>query len=432
MHNTADLNPMIERALLLGAETPKTKRPEAKALLEELEELVANLGIGVVGKEIAKARDPNPALLFGKGKVQEILDLAVKLKADSIIFDEPLSPAQQRNWDREAGGKLLIIDRQEIILDIFNSRAATKEASLQVELARLEYELPRMKRAWTHLDRQRGGGAVQRDAGETQLEMDQRMIRGRISKLKKELVEVVRHRDTQRKRRMKVPLPSAAIVGYTNAGKSSLLNLLSDADVMAEDKLFATLDPTTRRMDLPSGQTLLLTDTVGFIRRLPHRLVEAFKATLEEAIVSTFLIHLIDASSPDAEAHYATTMKVLTELNAEKKDILVVFNKIDMVSDPTRLAILKSEYPDCLFVSVKSGEGIEDLLTRCEKKLESFARPMVLLIPHERYDVINRLHEAGAISSKEITDEGVLIKGNIPNRLVEGVEEYHTKAIAYQ
>lgn len=429
MHNTADLNPMITSALLLGAETPETKRPEAEALLEELAELVANLGIGVVGKEIVKARQPNPAFLFGKGKVEEILEMASKLKADSIIFDEPLSPAQQRNWDRQAGGKLLIIDRQEIILDIFNSRAATKEASLQVELARLGYELPRMKRAWTHLDRQRGGGAVQRDAGETQLEMDQRIIRTRISKLKKELLEVVRHRETQRKRRMKVPLPSAAIVGYTNAGKSSLLNKLSDADIMAEDKLFATLDPTTRRTELPSGQTMLLTDTVGFIRRLPHRLVEAFKATLEEAIVSTFLVHLIDASSPDAEAHYATTMKVLSELNADKKDILTVFNKVDLVDDPTRLAILKADHPDCLFVSVKSGKGIDALLEQFEKKLVSFARPMVLLIPHERYDVINRLHEAGAISSKEITDEGVLVKGNIPTRLIEGVQSYHIASV---
>lgn len=424
MLDTADLNPMIQRALLIGAETQKTPRQEAEALLDELEELVANLGIGVVGKIVARVRESNAAFLFGSGKTEEILQMAHKLEADSIIFDEPLSPAQQRNWDKEAGGKLLIIDRQEVILDIFNSRASTREAVLQVELARLEYELPRMKRAWTHLDRQRGGGAVQRDAGETQLEMDQRMIRTRISKLKRELTEVVRHRETQRKRRMKVPLPSAAIVGYTNAGKSSLLNKLCQSKALAANKLFATLDPLTRKMELPSGQTLLLTDTVGFIRRLPHRLVEAFKATLEEALVASFLIHLVDASSPDAEAHFKTTMCVLKELGAEKKQILTVFNKIDQIDDPSSLVFLKADHKDCLFISVQSGEGLDELLARCEHMLEDFARPMTLLIPHDRYDVINRLHQAGAVASKDMRDEGVLVKGNIPQRLADSMADF--------
>ncbi|MGE9292580.1 MAG: GTPase HflX, partial [Puniceicoccales bacterium] len=324
MIDTDDLNPMINRACLLGVERPGMYAGEAESLLDELEELAANLGVGVGLRKIVRIREPQSAFLLGTGKVKEVLEEVAKEECDSIIFDEELTPAQQRNWEREGGGKILVIDRQEIILDIFNRRASTKEASLQVELAQLEYQLPRMKRAWTHLDRQRGGGALQRDAGETQLELDQRMIRTRISKLKTELKDVVRHRETQRKQRMKVPLPSAAIVGYTNAGKSSLLNRLTGAKVLAADKLFATLDPTTRRMELPSGQALLVTDTVGFVRRLPHRLVEAFKATLEEAIVSTFLIHVVDASSPEAEAHYKTTLSVLKELGAETKNILTV------------------------------------------------------------------------------------------------------------
>lgn len=410
---------MISRALLIGVETRETPRAEAEALLAELVELTDNLGVGIVGQEIVKVRKPEPAFLMGKGKVFEILDLAKSLSADSIIFDESLSPGQQRNWDKAAGGKILIIDRQEVILDIFNSRAATREASLQVELARLEYELPRMKRAWTHLDRQRGGGATQRDAGETQLELDQRMIRNRIARLKRELTEVVRHRDVQRRRRMKVPLPSAAIVGYTNAGKSSLLNRLCQTEVLAADKLFATLDPTTRRTQLPSGQTLLLTDTVGFIRRLPHRLVEAFKATLEETLVASFLIHLVDASSPDAEAHFKTTRAVLTELGAEEKTIITVFNKIDRVEDPNQLTMLKADHPGALFISAKSGQGLDNLLAQCEDRIDSFSRPMVLLVPHDRYDIINRLHEAGAVATKDVRDEGVLLCGNVPARLID-------------
>ncbi|MGE9296844.1 MAG: GTPase HflX [Puniceicoccales bacterium] len=424
MIQTDDLNPMINRAMLLGVHGPRTPDGEAEELLEELEELVANLGIGVVDKRVVKVREPNAAFLLGSGKVEEIAEEIRLKECDSLIFDEPLSPGQQRNWEKHLGGKVLVIDRQEIILDIFNSRAQTKEASLQVELARLEYELPRMKRAWSHLDRQRGGGAVQRDAGETQLEMDQRMIRQRISRLKKELTEVLQHREVQRKRRSRVPLPTASIVGYTNAGKSSMLNRLTESEVLAEDKLFATLDPTTRRATLPSGQTLLLTDTVGFIRRLPHRLVEAFKATLEEAVVATFLIHVLDASSVDVLKHYETTMNVLKELGADDKTIVTVFNKVDAVEDRMELAMLRHDHPEAHFVSVKTGEGLDALLKRCDECIEGWGQPVELMIPHDRYDIVNRLHEAGAVSRKEILDEGVHIEGTIPLRLLDPVKPF--------
>ncbi|MBK1856718.1 GTPase HflX [Cerasicoccus arenae] len=415
---------MINRAFLLGVQGPRTPDGEAETLLDELEELVSNLGIGVEEKRVIKVRQPNAAFLLGSGKVREIVEEIKQHGWDSLIFDEPMTPGQQRNWEKELGGKVLVIDRQEIILDIFNSRAQTKEASLQVELARLEYELPRMKRAWSHLDRQRGGGAMQRDAGETQLEIDQRLIRTRIARLKKELNEVLQHREVQRKRRNRVPLPSASIVGYTNAGKSSLLNRITQSDVLAADKLFATLDPTTRRTILPNGQTLLMTDTVGFIRRLPHRLVEAFKATLEEAVVATFLIHLLDASSPDVAQHYATTMGVLKELKADEKTILTVFNKVDRVEDRMQLAMLRHDYPDALFISVKTGEGLDTLLRLCEQSIGEWAETVELMIPHDRYDLVNRLHEAGAVTSKKVLDEGVHIVGAIPLRLLDPVKQF--------
>jgi len=318
-----------------------------------------------------------------------------------------------------------VLDRQEIILDIFHRRAQTREARLQVQLARLEYDLPRMKRAWTHLDRQRGGGAVQRDAGETQLEMDQRMIRNRIARLKQELADVLRHRDTQRKRRMRVPMPTAAIVGYTNAGKSSLLNALADdAEVLAADKLFATLDPTTRRATLPNGQTLLLTDTVGFVRRLPHRLVDAFKATLEEAVVADFLIHVLDVSSPDFEQHAATTKAVLAELHLEDRPTLMAFNKIERDTDPTLLAALQLDYPEAIRISARTGQGLDELRHRCETLITRFARALELVIPHDRYDLLNQLHQAGAVETSEARAEGTYVRGHIPERYLAATAPY--------
>lgn len=257
---------MVERALLVGVAQANTTEKEVSLLLDELEELVNNLGILVVRKEIVRLREYQARFLLGTGKVNYIKNLAFAEECDCIVFDEMLSPAQQRNWEAET--KLCVIDRQEVILDIFAERAQTREAVLQVDLARSEYNLPRLKNAWTHLSRQRGGGTTQRGEGEAQIELDQRMVRNRIAKLKRELEQVVQHRMTQRKQRQRVPVPTAAIVGYTNAGKSSLLNCITGADVLAANKLFATLDPTTRQAELPSGQKILLTDTVGFVRKL--------------------------------------------------------------------------------------------------------------------------------------------------------------------
>src|SRR5580658_1029890 len=293
--------PKAQRAFLIGVQTPEMPEGEGEELLAELTELVENLGLSVVRTVFVKLRAPSPALFLGKGKSEELAALAKEDGAEVIVFDSALSPAQQRNWEELAG--MAVIDRQEVILEVFADRAHTREAILQVALARQEYSLPRLKRAWTHLSRQRGGGTGARGQGETQLEEDRRIVRDRIAHLRVQLVEVVRQRGVQRARRLRVPLPTAAIVGYTNAGKSSLLNRLTGASVFVEDKLFATLDPTTRQLQLANNQKLLVTDTVGFIRRLPHGLVEAFKATLEEVLVADFLIHVIDITSPHFEKH---------------------------------------------------------------------------------------------------------------------------------
>ncbi len=407
---------MVERAFLVGVHLSNESPETTEGLLVELAELVETLGIGVVGRAVVKLKKPQAKFLMGAGKVQEILEQVRALQSDVIVFDNELHPGQQRNWEREAKS-IAVIDRQEIILDIFADRAQTREATLQVELARLEYSLPRLQRAWTHLNRQRGGGAVQRDAGETQLEMDQRILRTHIAKVKKQLTEVVQHRNVQRKQRMKVPVPTGAIVGYTNAGKSSLLNALTGSEVLAEDKLFATLDPTSRRLTLDSGQQLVLTDTVGFVRKLPHRLVEAFKATLEEAIVSDFLIHVIDASNRDHQEHRLTTLKVLKELGAEQKRIIEVYNKIDLLEDPVSLKGFLDRNPEAIGISAATGAGLDKLRARIAEMLEAAYAPVELIIPHSRYDMVALIHREGVVKEERQEDTGVYILGQVPGRM---------------
>lgn len=413
---------IVEKAFLVGVELPKDNPQEIAALVEELSELVKTAGFQVIGKEVIKLKAPNAKLLIGAGKAQLIIDEAKALGCEIIIFDSDLTPGQQRNWEKLSG--LIVIDRQEVILEIFAQRAHTKEANLQVTLAQLEYSLPRLKRAWTHLSRQRGGGAIQRDSGETQLEIDQRRIKERIFHLKKDLVEVVEQRENQRKKRIRVPLPTLAIVGYTNAGKSSLLRALTGAEILVDPKLFATLDPTTRRLKMPNGQIALVTDTVGFIRKLPHRLIEAFKATLEEAVVADFLIHVVDISNPDLKEHVETTLSVLKELHAEDKPILTVFNKIDLHHDPIFIRYLKNNYTDSCFISTKTKEGFDDLFSMIEQQLEKHYRPCELLIPHNRYDLIHELHEFGAIQKEDAQAEGIYVKCNLPLRLENQVANF--------
>ena len=413
---------LVERAFLVGITSPEQTDEHTELLLDELASLVETLEIGVNGRTVIHLSKPQPKLMVGKGKAEEILAEARALDCDVIIFDQELSPSQQRNWEKMAE-KFLVIDRQEIILDIFGERASTKEARLQIELARMEYSLPRLRRAWTHLGRQRGG-VMQRGEGETQLEVDQRLVRKRIQRMRAQLEIVRRQRETQRKRRRSLPVPTGAIVGYTNAGKSSLLNALTESDVLAEDKLFATLDPTSRRLSLPNGQNLVLTDTVGFVRNLPHRLVEAFKATLEEAVVSDFLLHVVDVRSAELEEHKETTESVLEELHALDKPTVLVFNKIDGEVDPATISYWRSRYPEAHFVSARTGEGLGALKERMVDLVQQGIRPMKLLIPHDRYDLVHFLHEIGAVDKESYEDEGVLIRGNIPEKQVARVTDF--------
>ena len=411
------------RALLTGAWWKPQTVEEARSLLTELGELVDTLGLTVADTVLARIDRPQASYLIGSGKAQEIVVQAKALECDVIIFDNELTPGQQRKWEELSG--LAVIDREEVILDIFAGRARTREARLQVELARMEYSLPRLARAWGHLSRQQGGGLGGKGEGESQLETDRRLVRKRIDNVKAELEEVRGQRATQRKQRQRTPVPNAAIVGYTNAGKSSLLKKLTGADVFVEDKLFATLDPTTRRIDLPGGAPLLLTDTVGFVRKLPHRLIESFKATLEEALMADFLVHVLDASQPEVFAFYKTTMDVLAELGAKEKRIITVFNKIDLLGgDDTTPNLLRRHFPDALFISTRTGEGLDELLARMADQLSGGSERLNLVLPAERSDLLSSLHRHGQVFDTDYADDGIHVRAVLPTKFVAHFAPY--------
>jgi len=418
---------MVERALLVRLFFDPRDEEESEALLEELGELVSTLGIGVVEKVLARSREMHKKFLCGTGKAAEIVELAKAHECDCIVIDNQLAPSQQREWERAAD--LCVIDREEVILDIFARRAQTKEARLQVELARMQYALPRMARMWGHLDREGGsgggqGGGAARGMGEKQIEVDRRMAHVRIDRARRELEEVRKQRATQRKERERMETPHAAIVGYTNAGKSTLLNQLSGSEVMAKDMLFATLDTTTRKIELPDGQPLLITDTVGFVRNLPHRLVEAFKATLEEAVLADFLIHVLDATSPEIERFHETTLHVLGELGAVDKTTITVLNKIDLVTDPDRLAELKRLFPDALKISAANGLGMPELLQKCSEVLADRVRRHRYRIPQRRADLLGMLHRDAKVLSTDYEDNDILVTAVVPAAIAGRLEEF--------
>jgi GTP-binding protein HflX len=410
-----------ERALLVSVYKGAAQKEESESLLVELNSLVDTLGIPVLDSLLVRVQEPNPRYFVGSGKAEEIFEHAQQLEADVIVFDNELSPAQQRNWEAMTG--LAVIDREEVILDIFAQRAQTKEARLQVDLARMEYSLPRLTRAWRHLGRQ-GGGLGGKGEGETQLETDRRLIRTHIDRLKEDLELVRLRRATQRKQRERLPLPNAAIVGYTNVGKSALLKKLTGAQVLVEDKLFATLDTTTRRVDLPSGQGLLLTDTVGFVRNLPHRLIEAFKATLEEAVLSDFLIHVLDASHPRVYDFYQTTIRVLGELGADAKKMITVLNKVDLIADESTLHALRLHFPDGAFVSVRSGEGLKELRHRMADLLADRVSKVELALPLSRTDLLSLLHRTGHVLSASYENSHVIVVASVSPKVYARVEPF--------
>ncbi|HYY27131.1 MAG TPA: GTPase HflX [Chthoniobacterales bacterium] len=411
----------VRKAFLVGVYNQAGQRDEAESLLTELGSLVATLEIPVADRLLIRVQTPSPRFFVGSGKAEEISQRAKELEADVIVFDNGLSPAQQRNWEALSG--LVVIDREEVILDIFFRRAQTKEARLQVDLARMEYSLPRLTRAWGHLSRQAGGLGAKGE-GETQLETDRRLVRAQIDRLKSDLELVRIRRATQRKQRQRLPLPTAAIVGYTNVGKSALLKKLTGAQVLVEDKLFATLDTATRRVLLPSGQGLLLTDTVGFVRNLPHRLVEAFKATLEEAVVSDFLIHVLDASHPRVFEFYQTTMRVLGELGADSKRALTVLNKMDLVRDEATLHALRLHFPDGVFVSVHTGQGLKELLHQMTDLLADRVSKVELALPLDRTDLLSLLHRTSQVIDIGYKDRYARVVAMVSPKVFARVEPF--------
>ncbi|HTX71696.1 MAG TPA: GTPase HflX [Rectinemataceae bacterium] len=413
-----------ERTYLVGVQTDTVSKTEAESLLDELGGLAKTLGLEVVGRSLVRVRERNPALFLGSGKADEIVAAAKASEADSILFDHQLSPAQQRNWEKLAD--LKAYDRSELIIRIFAARAHTREAALQVELAQLDYSLPRLAHSYEALSRQRGGRYGTKGSGEQKLELDRREIERRIHEIKEELKDVGRSRDVQRRRRERIAIPRAAIVGYTNAGKSSLLNAFTRASVLAEDKLFATLDPTTRRIALGSGGTLLLTDTVGFVRNLPHKLVEAFKATLEEAAAADLIVQVVDASDPEVDRHMATTDSVLREIGAGETPRILVLNKVDLITDEHFLVGWQARHGEAVPVSAKTGEGLPRLLELIEEHLRSDEALLELRVPDSDYAMVALLHREATVLEEGHDGEATLLRCRVPTRLVSGFEKYRT------
>lgn len=397
--------------------------------LEELAALADTAGLKVEGGTYQRLDNFNPNTLIGSGKVEELQAYRDELGINLFLFDDELSPRQQRELERRLQVK--VVDRTALILDIFARHARTREGQLQVELAQYEYRLPRLTRMWTHLARQAGGraggasgGVGVRGPGETQLEVDRREINHRISHLKEELEKVRAHRARYRHKRRQAGIPVVAIVGYTNAGKSSLLNALSDANVRAENQLFATLDPTTRRIALPSGNEVLVSDTVGFIQKLPTNLVAAFRATLEEITEADLILHVVDITHANAEAQAETVAETLAELDATDIPTLVALNKIDRLPDPEEAFEQVAQFPNSLAISAITGQGLTALLDRIEGILQASRQKISVLIPYQRGDLVSMLHEQAIISQESHLAEGTYLEVFVPQHLLDLVDIY--------
>jgi GTP-binding protein HflX len=385
-----------ERIVLVGVTFPGSDDETTSASLDELSALIDTAGADEVGRMVQRRDHPDHTWFIGKGKATELHELCLEVDADTVVFDNNLSPAQQYNLEKLLGRTA--IDRTAVILDIFAQNAHTLEGKAQVELALLRYRLPRLRRgADAKLSQQRGGVGTRFGGGETKLEVDRRRIKGRISRLESELEELGRTRQLQRQQRDHSGLGAVTIVGYTNAGKSTLLNTLTDAGVLTENRLFATLDPTTRRLSLPGGEPVLLTDTVGFVRRLPHGLVESFKSTLEVASRADYLVHVVDASDVDPQGQIDAVREVLAEIDADAVPELVVFNKADLA--PLEARRLVADHPGSVAVSAVTGEGIEDFLRVLSDRLRSISTVVELEVPYDRGDVLAAIHREGEVVS---------------------------------
>lgn len=398
-----------ERVILIGVQTAADENVEVS--LDELEELASTAGAVTVGKVIQNREAVHPGTYIGKGKIEEVRALVYALNATGVICDDELSPAQLNNLERELDCK--VMDRTLLILDIFAARAVTSEGKIQVELAQLRYRAARLVGLRESLSRL-GGGIGTRGPGEKKLETDRRLIRTRISALKQELVQVEKHRELIRSGRARGNMKTVAIVGYTNAGKSTLLNKLTGSEVLSEDKLFATLDPTTRLLNLQDGQQILLTDTVGFIHKLPHHLIEAFKSTLEEAKYADYIIHVVDSSNPQAEMQMHVVYETLRELGVMGKKIITLFNKQD-VPGACVLRDFKSDYT--LKISARTGQGLEELGELLERFLAEDQIYMERIFPYQEAGKIQLIREYGQLLSEEYTETGILVKARVPREI---------------
>lgn len=432
-----------ERAFLVGVEWKEIPdgryAPEdwpVEESLAELNRLAHTAGLEVLGSTTQRLERPNPATFIGSGKAEEIAVEIKALSADVVIFDDELAPRHQRELEKVFGKDVKVLDRTGLILDIFAQHAHTREGALQVELAQYEYRLPRLTQTWTQqaLTRQAGGraggntgGVGLRGPGETKLEMDRFVIRQRISQIKRELENVRAARARQRQQRRREGLPTVALVGYTNAGKSTLLNALSGSTIYAANQLFATLDPTTRRLTLPGGTVVLITDTVGFIQKLPTDLIAAFRATLEEVLEADLLVHVIDVSHPQALEQAHTVYTTLKEIGAGDLPIINVLNKIDRFQNPEAACAALCDLPDTVAISALSGQGLDDLMAEVEEVLESEMSPIRVLLPFERGDLVSLIHERGLIEQESHNAEGTYIIGQVPEHIATLLSPFATR-----
>ena len=419
--------PVPERALLVGVDWRVNSWPIDRSL-DELERLAHTAGAEAVAKLTQRLDKPIPKSFIGSGKVEELVRMVHSLDIDVVIFDDELSPSQQSYLEKAVGEPVKIIDRTALILDIFGLHAKTREGRLQVQLAQLQYLLPRLRGMWSHLAKEqtRGGIGSRFGQGESQLEVDRRLIRNKISALRKQLRLVEKRRGVQSKDRLESSAFRVALAGYTNAGKSTLLNRLTGADVFTQDKLFATLDPTTRAYALPGGRLITVTDTVGFIQKLPHGLVEAFKSTLSEVLNADLILKVVDISDDDWIRQMDAVESVLSEIGAGDKLSVTVFNKVDLL-DPIELGILKSRYSDSIFFSALTGEGIDSLTSRIANEASASDTVLNATIPYKEAALISLIREQGQVVHEEFLGEGVRLIARVPSRIAPRIERYITE-----